>query len=256
MKLPLEPVRLADGRYFNGPVTPRLLGLLVTDGLAELLETFDVLAEFEHWLEGEPVVEWPREKRVRYVLWVWNPDPAAWGKAGGLPRMVDEDDRLRPEQVRRELRELRGLWTRAMTTEPRRMIERLTSDPMRPLQARLDLVPVGKGRRVAIRPVSIIDRSLFELFALLRQELRPVECGHCGMIFPPARAGQRFCPGTDCRDRSFRVAHDRTSYRREYQRMYARWRRGRLSVDEMAEWRREYPDKATYDRKKAQEGRP
>lgn len=238
----MPPVRLADGRYFDGPITPRLLGVLEDepDGMARLLESFDVLEEVEQWVEGEPVTEWTREHRTGLILRFWNPKPE------DLARYTDEAEIL--AAYRRELKELRALWTRAIGAEPSVMVNRVLKDPMQRRQARIGVAEIGRGRRTVIQPVSIIDRSLFELIEVLRRGLRPVICAYCGMPFPPARAGQRYCPGTDCRDRGNRQIHDRTAYRREYHRVYALYRRGRIGEKEWKAWRSRFPNQAAFDR--------
>ncbi len=86
------------------------------------------------------------------------------------------------------------------------------------------------------RPVHILARGWIEVSESVEDT---IVCEFCGNPFRPNRSGQRFCPGRDCNQRAHREAYDKSEYRRAYQRMYGRKRRGSMTADEFEDWKRD-----------------
>lgn len=95
--------------------------------------------------------------------------------------------------------------------------------------------------RVVQYPRTIISRSYLELLDLVERGLKPSTCDYCGMLFPPRRAGQRYCPGTSCGTDGYFAQYEKTPYRREYQRQYKRFKRGTITQDDWDGWRDAHP---------------
>jgi hypothetical protein len=96
-----------------------------------------------------------------------------------------------------------------------------------------------RGRLVEV-PVTMFARSYLELVDLVGRGLRPVRCEYCRQWFPPRRAGQRYCPGTSCRTEAY-AWYEKDPHRREYQRLYKKFKRGTITQDEWDRWRDENP---------------
>lgn len=97
------------------------------------------------------------------------------------------------------------------------------------------------AHRLVEKPAGLFAYAWFELLAEI-DRLLPLHCEHCGLPFLPNRDGQRYCPGTGCYEAAYQSQYARHPHRREYQRMYKRYRRGTITEQEWQRWREENPE--------------
>ena len=87
-------------------------------------------------------------------------------------------------------------------------------------------------------PDHIIARAWLEVLDAAGGKTNKV-CAYCQAPFIPSRSDQVYCPGRPCADRAFRSEYDKRPYRREYQRMHKRWKRGTIADAEWEKWKAE-----------------
>jgi hypothetical protein len=262
LEYPIEPhvILTPDDlspRYLNGPITPHLLRLVpgdpesITAFVANLgwrdlatwawLVTEDRTESRDLW-EGTLIV--PVETAERAQQWL-EAIVAAW---------VDPGTKTRFHKAQRDLlfswREAarddwspseRLDWMSGYFRHPAAFSLQSGRPYTEPQALRLGMGVRGDPPRLVFVPADIFARSYVELAQLLgRRQLKPVQCAHCDQWFPPNRDGQRFCPGSSCKT-DHDAAYSKHPYRKEYQRMYQRHRRGTMSRSEWDEWRDRNP---------------
>jgi hypothetical protein len=251
--IPIEPFLIEEpadnhGKYLDGPITPHILRLQPGDP--------DTATRFARKLGILGLSRWA-EMELR------NEEPEARTLWEAISHEQAPEEESRDSWITRNLEQLSAAWTHEATAQafksdiagirlawtaaadPDRSLEDVallafleTAPPARALP--MSLVP-HQGNLVA-SPAHALARSWMELAHLLRtQRLRPARCGHCRQLFPPKRDGQQYCPGTSCARDHYR-AYNQNEHRREYQKMYKRYRRGAISRDEWDAWRDANPD--------------
>jgi hypothetical protein len=248
--LPIEPYLVSDlptrpREYLDGPITPHLLRIQPGDAesVTDFVNRFGFL-ELYNWAAS--------------VFSASDPDAVQlWARVGDF---WDDEREDGSSWLERNLRALARAWEHPDTirafTAARSQLEQAWSsaaDPSKPYGMATTLVAVLSTQfplgftlsshlgSLALKPSNVVGRSWTELVQLLKtQRLRAARCEHCGQLFPPRRSGQRFCPGTSCRTDAYR-SYERSDYRREYQKMYKRYRRDKITLDEWDRWRDENP---------------
>lgn len=85
-------------------------------------------------------------------------------------------------------------------------------------------------------PRTIVDRVWLELYERLETGGLPRFCPTCGDPFIGIRRNQEYC-STACQQASFDERYAMSPYRREYQKMYQRMRRGTISPTDFETWK-------------------
>ena len=98
--------------------------------------------------------------------------------------------------------------------------------------------PVDSEETLALveSPDDIFHRAWLELYDELQDGGLPKPCPRCGTPFIGGRLSQEYC-SRECQLRAHGVRR-RTPYRREYERMYQRMRRGAITRDEFDDWKK------------------
>jgi hypothetical protein len=89
------------------------------------------------------------------------------------------------------------------------------------------------------RPRHIFARAWLEVLDAAMRGIISKVCGYCGLPFAPRRSDQSYCPGRPCQRLAFRQRYDRQPFRRAYQRMYKRWKRGTITPAAWKAWKRD-----------------
>ncbi len=246
LNLPMAPFRLPDRSLFDGPILPRLLqaDACGSEGIQRYVETFG-FTELGDWMyerlpESNDV--WS-ESAGEY----FEEHKAEWKQGSSLDEMfavgfaaVASTDAF-IKAWRSEATELRDAM--AYATDPKNTIEQAVQYVLDIEHGWMPSVAIGLfdlagSPTLVSRPNTVWDRAWLEAIdLLLTRGQRPAKCGWCESWFPPKRRGQKHCPGVDCADRALRHRWDRTDYRRGYQRMYARMRRGTMTRAEFEDWK-------------------
>jgi hypothetical protein len=233
----VEPLGTDDAVYHVGSVTPYVLRLIPgdTDSLLEFVDALGIVGLVK-WVGG------PAPAGIKTGFETWEPLCTAV--------LVREPTLYEPE--------LRAAWTHPNTIEQfSAEHERLTKawematdedDPklaltrglikaffQQPYPYELEFAVTSRSGKIVERPRHILARSAFELLDTLERRL-PRRCELCTTPFPPSRSDQRYC-GSKCADRAFRLGYDKTKYRKEYQKMYRRHRRGTITEAEWIAWK-------------------
>jgi hypothetical protein len=243
--LPIEPYFLGDlppgpWEYLDGPITPHLFRICAGDAesVTAFVAQFGFL-ELYNWAAGvfresdsDAAPLWTR------TMSLWEAEGEDPGTRMGASLRALTTAWEHPDTVSTftdALSPLKDAWsTAADRNEPiqtaiHRFAVYTTDTP-------LSLTLSSSDGTLTLRPSHVVARSWIELLHVLQtRRIRPVVCEHCGQLFPPRRNGQRFCPGTSCRADAYRP-YEQSDYRREYQRMYKRYRRGSITVDEWDAW--------------------
>jgi predicted nucleic acid-binding Zn ribbon protein len=98
--------------------------------------------------------------------------------------------------------------------------------------------PMGDVESLALveAPAHIFARAWLELYDSLQASGAPKICPRCGTPFLGVRKGQTYC-SEECQETDY-GRRRRSDYRREYERMYQRMRRGAITRDEFADWKK------------------
>jgi hypothetical protein len=233
----VEPLGTDDAVYHVGSVTPYVLRLIPgdTDSLFEFVDTLGIIGLVK-WVGG------PATAGIKPGFETWEPlctavlvrEPtlnasdlhAAWTH----PQSV--------EQFSAEHQRLTRAWEMATEEDDPKLAltrELIKAFFQQPYPYELEFAVTSRSGKVVERPRHVLARSAFELLDTLESRL-PKRCELCPTPFPPSRSDQRYCT-PKCADRAFRLGYDKTEYRKEYQKMYRRYRRDTITEAQWVTWK-------------------
>lgn len=234
-----------DSVYHIGNVSPDLLKLKPgeTDSLVEFVDALGIVG-LVTWVGG------PRPGNLIEGFEVWEPlcvavqdgDPtlyrpdlhAAWTHPETIERFTIEHTRLTEGWQRAaDIRDAENNEQAEARGQLRRLL--VSAQFRQPYPLELSIAVTSLTDQIVERPRHILARSAFELIDALTSRL-PKRCERCTTPFAPLRSDQRFCR-TECQQASYQKTYDQTPYRKEYSRMYRRYKRGSITETEWLEWK-------------------
>jgi hypothetical protein len=251
--IPIEPFLIEApaehrGEYLDGPITPHVLRLQSGDPATavEFARKLGILG-LGRWAATELTDAHPDASRLWEAI-RYEHDPKGESRDSWIARNLEQLSHAwthegTVEVFRSDISGLRLAWDRfADRDESLEYIALFTAIETAPPATAMPLKLVPHRDTYVLAPGHALARSWLELIHLLRtQRLRPARCEHCGQLFPPRRDGQKYCPGTSCARDHYR-GYNQTEHRREYQKMYKRYRRGAITLNEWDAWRDANPD--------------
>jgi hypothetical protein len=234
-----EPLSEEDALYYLGPVTPHVLALTPgdTESLFEFVEVLGIVGLVK-WAGG------PGTDTTKPGLSVWEPLSAAVLTRDSTLNAADlEAAWTHPRTIETfsiEHERLTQAWNAATDDgDPKRALTRqlLKAFFQEPYPYELEFAVTSKTGKIVERPRHVLARSGFELMDAMESRLpRRCELFSCRQPVPPGRSDQRYCTKRH-QQTAFQLEYDRTDYRRSYQRMYRRYKRGSITEAEWLDWK-------------------